>query len=94
MFTLDKAFEGKVKRLSLHFQDAGIDNDGTMINSATVFGTLQLFKEGDKKMVKNINFSLPMNHNKDLKNHVLSIISEAIKADEKASKKTSTKENK
>lgn len=81
MFTLDKEFDSKVKRLSLHFQDVGIDDKGTMINSATIFGTLQLFT-GSKTKVKNINFSLPLSFNKDLKNHVLAIIREAIRADE------------
>lgn len=87
MLVLKDSFDGKVKRLSLHVQDAGIDNDGEKVESATIFGTLQLFQENDNKKVKNINFSLPLNHNKELKDHIMSIIDQAIKQSEKADKK-------
>lgn len=79
LFVLSSLFNNKVKRLTLHVQDVGIDNDGVKQNSATIFGTLQMFKEGDKENVKNINFSLPLDYNKELKNHILSIIEQAIK---------------
>lgn len=82
MFTIKKEFNGKVKRLSLHFQDASINGDKP-VDSGTIFGTLQVFQEGIKNKVKNINFSLPMDFNKDLKNHIVSIIGEAIKLSEK-----------
>lgn len=87
MLVLKDLFDGRVKRLSLHVQDAGIDDDGVKVDSATIFGTLQLFIEGDKKNVKNINFSLPLDYNKELKNHLMSIIEQAIKQSDKANKK-------
>lgn len=83
MLVLKDSFDGRVKRLSLHIQDAAIDNDGVKVDSATIFGTLQLFIEGDKEKVKNINFSLPLDFNKDLRNHLMSIIDQAIKQSEK-----------
>lgn len=86
LFVLSSLFNGSVKRLSLHVQDAGIDNDGVKMNSATIFGTLQLFKDGDKENVKNVNFSLPLDYNKELKNHILSIIEQAIKQSTKKTK--------
>lgn len=86
MLVLKDSFDGRVKRLSLHVQDAAVDDDGVKIDSATIFGTLQLFQENSDK-VKNINFSLPLNHNKELRDHLMSIMGEAIKANDKASKK-------
>lgn len=80
-FSLGEQFENRVKRLSLHIQDAGIRDDknkDTVINSATIFGTLQLYKKDDKKKVENINFSLPLNDNEDLKNLLVSMIAEAV----------------
>lgn len=87
MLVLKDSFDGKVKRLSLHVQDASVDDDGVKIESATIFGTLQLFQEGVKDKVKNINFSLPLNHNKELRDHLMSIMEQAIKQSEKADKK-------
>ena len=92
MLVLKDSFDGRVKRLSLHIQDAAIDNDGVKVDSATIFGTLQLFIEGDKDKVKNINFSLPLDFNKDLRNHLMSIIDQAIKQSEKPVKKITKKE--
>lgn len=92
MLVLKDSFDGRVKRLSLHIQDAAIDNDGVKVDSATIFGTLQLFIEGDKEKVKNINFSLPLDFNKDLRNHLMSIIDQAIKQSEKPVKKITKKE--
>ena len=87
MLVLKDSFDGRVKRLSLHVQDAAIDDDGVKIDSATIFGTLQLFIEGSKDKVRNINFSLPLSFNKELKNHLMSIIEQAIKQSDKANKK-------
>lgn len=85
-FTLSEQFEGRVKRLSLHIQDVGIKDDKNkekVIESATIFGTLQLYKKDDKKKVENINFSLPLNDNEDLKNHLVSMIAQAVMLDHK-----------
>lgn len=78
--SLSAKFNNEVKRLSLHIQDAGIKDDksGELINSATIFGTLQLYKSDDKKKVENINFSLPFNDNEDLMNHICSMIEQAV----------------
>lgn len=82
VFSLAKHFGGKVKRLSLHFQDGALTaaEEGKENKVHTVvFGTLQTFIEGDKKKVENINFMFPLTVNTDLRNHVTAIIKEAIK---------------
>lgn len=89
LYSLEEQFEGRVKRLSLHIQDAGVKDEkkpDTILKSATIFGTLQLFKKDDKKNVENINFTLPLNHNTDLKNHLVAIIAEAVLLKEKSKK--------
>jgi hypothetical protein len=83
LFSITDHFEGKVKRLTLTIQDAPIykspeEKDTLVGNSATIFGTLQLYKPGDKKKVDGVNFTLPLTHNEFLKTHILGIISEAI----------------
>lgn len=91
VFSITDFFGGKVKRLTLTIQDAPIyespENKDTLVGqSATVFGTLQLIKENDKKNVTNINFTLPLNNVTELKQHVLSMIEEAMKLKEKSKK--------
>lgn len=94
VFSLTKHFGGKVKRLSLHFQDGALTapEEGKEHKVHTVvFGTLQLFIEGEKKVVENVNFMFPLTVNVDLKNHITAIISEAIKNKEKEAKKNGGK---
>jgi len=82
VFSLSDHFKGKVKRLSLHFQDGALakpeKGEDAKVHTV-VFGTLQLFIEGDKKKVENVNFMFPLTVNTDLKNHITAIIKEAIK---------------
>ena len=88
-YSLGEQFGGRVKRLSLHIQDAGIKDDKNkdeVIQSATIFGTLQLYKKDDKKKVENINFSLPLNDNEDLQNHLVSMIAQAVMLKDKQDK--------
>ena len=91
VFSLTDHFEGKVKRLQLTIQDVPIykspeDQETLIGNSSTIFGTLQLYKDNDKKNVANVNFTLPLTFNADLKNHILSMVGEAIKLKEKSKK--------
>lgn len=86
VFSLQECFKGKVKRLTLHFQDIDLSEskDKKEPNLAGwVFGTLQLFIEGNKETVENVNFHFSLGVNTDLKNHVTAIIKEAIKNNEK-----------
>jgi len=76
-------FKGEVKRLQLTIQDVPIykspkDKETLVGNKPTIFGTLQLFKKGDKKKVKNVNFTLPFSNNKDFQSQILAMIEEAL----------------
>lgn len=88
IFSLTETFDKKVKRLTLTMQDAPIykspeDKDTLVGQAATIFGTLQVFTDDNKK-VKNINFTFPLNFNKELKAHILAIIDEALKLSDKS----------
>lgn len=87
VFSMSNTFDKKVKRLTLTIQDVPIyespENKDTLVGeSATIFGTLQMFTDS-KKTVKNINFTLPLTDNKDFKDHVLSMVQAAIDLHEK-----------
>lgn len=87
LFNLTNTFDGKVKRLSLIIQDVPIyespEKKDTLVGeSATIFGTLQLYTDS-KKTVKNVNFTLPLTDNKDFKDHVLSMVQAALDLHEK-----------
>lgn len=88
VFSLTEFTLGKVKRLTLHFQDIpSYDKpgaDGKLLGDCAIMsGTVQLFIPTDKKKVRNINFTYPLQENTDLKRHVLSIIKSAMDADKK-----------
>lgn len=88
VFSLTEFTSNKVKRLTLHIQDVpSFDNiDGEKVElgqCAIISGTLQVFKENDKKMVDNINFTLPLQSNAEFKKHILSIIKSALDAKSK-----------
>jgi len=88
-FTIEEQFEGKVKRLSIHIQDAGIPDDtdnNKIVQSATIFGTIQVYIKENKEKVRNINFSLPLNDNEDLKNHLVSLMTQVVFLKEKQKK--------
>ena len=85
--TIEETFLGRVKRLSLNIQDVPIykspeDKDTLVGNKPTVFGTMQVYMDSKKK-VKNVNFTYLLDHNKELRNHMFSMITEALKLHDK-----------
>lgn len=80
---LNEQFNGEVKRLMLTIQDVPIykspkDKKTLVGNKATVFGTLQLFQKNNKKKVKNVNFTLPLNNSVDFRNQIIAMTAEAL----------------
>jgi hypothetical protein len=92
-FSLTELTKGKVKRLTLHFQDIPSftkDKDGIkhdMGNEAIMSGTLYIFKDKVQKLNEGednfytVNFTFPLQANAEFKRHILSIIDSAIKLD-------------